>query len=421
MLKSIRGMKDMWGEELERFRSVEKTARHWLALSGYMEIATPILELTELFRRSIGEATDIVEKEMYTFTDVGGDSLTLRPEATAGVLRALAEHHILGEDQVVKLFTLGPMFRHERPQKGRLRQFHQINAEVLGSAHPWVDGETLFLAWTILKEIGLEGTLAINSLGCPDCRPAFRDKLFAFLDQGKGDLCADCQRRAITNPLRLFDCKSQTCQAVLAGAPVLSEYLCPDCREHFVEVKATLARLAVPFEENPRLVRGLDYYVRTTFEIQISHLGAQNAVAGGGRYDGLVKVIGGPDIPGIGFALGVDRILVALSDRVASVEKKTRVFITAMGDSPRLRAYTILMDLRKAGVSADMVFEPRSLKSQMRRANRWGARLVLILGEEEEKKGEILVRDMETSQQESVLLDRLLEEVKKRIGKEESL
>jgi histidyl-tRNA synthetase len=410
--KAVRGMKDLFGEEIERFRQVEKTARFWLTRAGYGEIATPILEHTEVFTRSIGEHTDIVEKEMYSFTDLGGDRLTLRPEATAGVLRACIEHHLESEDALVKLFTVGPMFRHERPQKGRFRQFYQVNAEAIGSAHPWVDAESVSLAWNILKDLGLNRrVLFLNSLGCTECRPAFRENLVAFLKDGDQGFCPDCQRRAKTNPLRLFDCKSASCQELLAGAPQLEDFLCEACRGHFSEVKRALDQSGIPYEVAPRLVRGLDYYLRTTFEIQVATLGAQNAVAGGGRYDGLVQALGGAEVPGMGFALGVDRILLALSESPTESSGEIKVFLAALGDGPRAKAFLLLSALRESGVIAEMGFEPRSLKSQMRRANRWGAKKVVILGEEEVAKGEVLVKDMETGMQESIPLEQVKEKL----------
>ena len=313
-LQALKGFKDVLPGESEKWAFLEQTARKIFQQYGYAEIKTPILEKTELFARTIGAATDIVEKEMYTFIDRSGDSITLRPEATASVLRAFIEHHLHTQQPIQKLFSIGPMFRHERPQKGRLRQFHQVNAECLGSAGPYTDAEIILLLIQILKAVGLSDIrLRLNSLGCPVCRPSFTAALQNFFEDRKGSFCEDCQRRITTNPLRVFDCKVERCQEFLQEAPALPDFNCPGCRDHFNAVQDLLAPWAVPIQLDPRLVRGLDYYNRTTFEVSAAHLGAQDAVAGGGRYDGLLKTLGGPDMPAIGFAIGLERAALLMS------------------------------------------------------------------------------------------------------------
>ncbi|HET56865.1 MAG TPA: histidine--tRNA ligase, partial [Deltaproteobacteria bacterium] len=290
MITSVRGFKDILPDETGRWRHVEDTARRIFSSFGLREIRIPILEKTELFSRGIGDTTDIVEKEMYTFDDRGGDSLTLRPEATASVVRAYLEHHLHQHEAVSKLYTMGPMFRRERPQKGRYRQFHQINVEVFGSADPRTDAELLFMLVLFLGELGLPGLqLEINSLGCPRCRPVFKERVITFLDARRDELCDDCRRRLDTNPLRVFDCKNEGCRRLVEKAPVILDSLCDECAAHFDELKRYLEALDVPFVVNGGMVRGLDYYRRTAFEVTTTALGAQNAVAGGGRYDGLTE------------------------------------------------------------------------------------------------------------------------------------
>ena len=314
-LQALKGFKDVLPGESEKWAFLEQTARKIFQNYGYAEIKTPILEKTELFARTIGAATDIVEKEMYTFADRSGDSVTLRPEATASVLRAFIEHHLHTQQPLQKLFSIGPMFRHERPQKGRLRQFHQINAECLGSSSPYTDAEIILLLIRILKAVGLADIrLRLNSLGCPACRPSFAAALQDFFEDRQGSFCEDCRRRITTNPLRVFDCKVERCQEFLREAPTIPDFCCPACRDHFERVQELLSPWEIPIVLDPRLVRGLDYYCRTTFEVSAAHLGAQDAVAGGGRYDGLLKTLGGPDLPAIGFAIGVERAALLLGE-----------------------------------------------------------------------------------------------------------
>ena len=332
MIKGVRGMKDLLPPETARWHYMETIARAVFACYGFQEIRLPLLERTELFARCIGASTDIVEKEMYTFLDRRGESLTLRPEATASVVRAFIENRLDQGAEVKKYFTLGPMFRYERPQKGRFRQFHQINCEALGGDARELDAELIFLLMEILSRLQITGLeLMVNSLGCPVCRPAYLMELTALFARGLRDLCDDCQRRSATNPLRVFDCKSKTCQELLAQVPTMADHLCDGCQEHEHRVLELLERFGVPYRLNPRLVRGLDYYTRTAFEVVTTQLGAQDAVAGGGRYNGLVKELGGPDIPAIGFAIGAERLAALLSQQEAEIPQLPFLFVAGPG------------------------------------------------------------------------------------------
>jgi histidyl-tRNA synthetase len=399
-------MRDILPPETGRWQYVESVARQVFDLYGYGEIRLPLIERTELFARSIGEETDIVAKEMYTFTDRKGDSLTLRPEATASVLRAVLEHGLEKGAAVKKYYTLGPMFRHERPQKGRYRQFFQINCEAYGSDAPELDAEVILMLLDILEGVRLgERKLLINSLGCPDCQKKFKAALGLFLISREG-LCEDCQRRRTTNPLRVLDCKSVHCQAILKDAPVILDYLCPDCAAHFARVKELLSRSGVAFEVRPRLVRGLDYYTRTAFEVVAAGLGAQNAVAGGGRYNGLAQELGGPSLPAIGFAIGEDRLMEVLPEDLGQ-DRGAKIFIAALGAAARDRAFSLVHELRRQGLAAEMDFGERSLKAQMTLADRLGASIAVIMGERELQTGQAVVRRMATGAQEQVALAEL--------------
>jgi len=402
-ITSVRGFRDILPDETPKWQRVEEKIREIFFNFGIQEIRIPILEKTELFKRGIGEATDIVEKEMYTFLDRGNEYLTMRPEATASVIRAYIEHHLYEKDPVAKLFTIGPMFRRERPQKGRFRQFHQINVEFLGQEDPRIDAELMSMLMYFLDELGLkELKLEINSLGCDTCRPAFREKVIGFLKDREDKLCEDCRRRLGTNPLRIFDCKNESCQETIAGAPVILDFICGECREHFEKVMESLEILGVSPVINKRMVRGLDYYTRTAFEITTQALGAQNAVTGGGRYDGLVQMLGGPAISGIGFAIGFDRLISMLPDTEGEDTGRPNIFIAALGDEAQGRAFSLCNTLRHAGIRAEMDFSDRSLKSQMKRANKLGCSHTLIIGEKEMEEGTAQLRDMKDGVQESV-------------------
>jgi histidyl-tRNA synthetase len=414
-IKAIRGFNDILPSEIGKWQFVETTAREVFEGFGFSEIRIPILERTELFSRGIGEATDIVEKEMYTFTDRSGNSLTLRPEATASMARAYLEHQLYTFDPVAKLYCIGPMFRYERPQKGRYRQFFQIDAEVFGVENPMVDAEVIVMLIHFLRRVGLEKLeLQINTLGDRTCRPKYREELKRFLTSKSFQLCEDCQRRLQTNPLRIFDCKVETCQQAIADAPKVSDFICAECQKHFDQVKKYLESAGLQYILNPRMVRGLDYYTRTAFEVVSYQLGSQNAVTGGGRYDNLFQEIGGLDIPGIGFAVGMER-LVSLLPADKEFISYPHLFIAALGQEPLKEAYRIVNQLHLEGIRAELDYEGKSLKSQMRRADKLKAGYVLILGEDELKRGKAALRNMETKSQDEISIDKLLETLKSKI------
>jgi histidyl-tRNA synthetase len=406
MIKAVRGMKDLLPPETARWHHLETIARAVFACYGFQEIRLPLLERTELFTRSIGASTDIVEKEMYTFHDRRGESMTLRPEATASVVRAFIENHLDQGADVKKFFTMGPMFRYERPQKGRYRQFHQINCEALGGEAPELDAEMILLLMEILGRLQITDIeLVINSLGCPICRPAYLLELTALFARGLRDLCEDCQRRSATNPLRVFDCKSKTCQDLLTQVPAISDQLCDACQEHEHRVLELLDRFHIPYRKNPRLVRGLDYYTRTAFEVVTTQLGAQDAVAGGGRYNGLIKELGGPDLPAIGFAIGEERLAGLLSQQEAAIPQAPLLYLAVLGPEAQNMAFELIQGLRQHGYAADMDFTNRSLKAQMTMANRRGAAWVLIVGEQELATNQAPLKNMHTGQQQLVSLE----------------
>ena len=414
-IKAIRGFNDILPEEIGKWQFVEKTAREVFEGFGFSEIRIPIMERTELFSRGIGEATDIVEKEMYTFTDKSGNSLTLRPEATASMARAYLEHQLYTFDPVAKLYCFGPMFRYERPQKGRYRQFYQIDAEVFGVDNPMVDAEVIVMLVHFLKRVGLEKLeLQINTLGCRACRPRYREALKKFLEMKSFRLCEDCQRRLQTNPLRILDCKVETCQEAVADAPRVIDSICNECQEHFDKVKDYLKTAGLDYIINPRLVRGLDYYTRTAFEVVSYQLGSQNAVTGGGRYDNLFQEIGGLDVPGIGFAIGMER-LISLLPKEKEFIQFPHLFIAALGGENFKKAYELINQLHLDGIRAELDYEGKSLKSQMRRADKLKAQYVLILGEEELKRGKAVLRNMGTKSQEEIPMQGAAEILKTKI------
>jgi histidyl-tRNA synthetase len=405
---AIKGFSDILPGEVESWQRVEKEARKIFAAYNFAEIRIPIVEKTELFSRSLGETTDIVEKEMYTFADqdAKGSLLTLRPEGTAGVVRAYVESELFKTEPVQKLYYLGPMFRRERPQKGRMRQFHQIGAEVLGRGDPFIDAEVLLLLSHFFSAIGIESAaLQLNSLGCSDCRPKYRQLLLAFLREREQALCANCRRRMERNPLRVLDCKEPGCIEQTKNAPSILDSLCDPCRQHFETVQRLLRQSAVGYDLNPRMVRGLDYYCRTTFEWTSDQLGSQSAIAAGGRYDGLVQELGGPPIPGVGFAIGVERLTMLLRSRGGSAPVGPVVYTVWVGENARDWAFPVVHRLRQRGLSIEIEGEVRSLKSQMRRADKLNASSVLIIGDNELDRGVALLRDMASRQQSELSLN----------------
>jgi len=412
-VRAVKGTRDILPEEAPAWQAVEEAARRLLPRYGYREIRTPVFEETELFARGIGAETDIVAKEMYTFADRDGTLLTLRPEATAGIVRAVIESNLLTADPALKVWAMGPMFRRERPQKGRYRQFHQLDVEALGFTSPSIDAETIELALAYLDACGVrQHEVVLNSVGDKRCRPAYVEALRAALRDRASRLCADCQRRAETNPLRVLDCKVPEDQAAIDALPRIGDHLCPECRDHFAEVRRQLGLLGIPHVLNHRLVRGLDYYVRTTFEVTSPELGAQNSVLGGGRYDGLVRDLGGPDVAAIGFALGLERLV--LLHPAAEDERRCDVFLVALAAAGLDRALLLQRELRKAGVRVMLDAEARSVKARMRLADRLRARYVAILGEDEMARGVWSVRDMARSAQEDVPEGRVLDHLKEK-------
>jgi len=403
-IQAITGFKDILPSETPLWRYIENEAREIFHSFGFREIRLPLLEKTELFARSIGEATDIVEKEMYTFADKGQ---TLRPEATASLLRAFIEHGLHVRRPVQKLYTMGPMFRHERPQKGRLRQFHQMDVEVIGAVEPQVDAELMAMGGLLLERLGITASLEINSLGCPVCRPEYKSRLVAFLRERGERLCADCRRRTVTNPLRVLDCKKGSCKAELEGAPSILDTLCPGCRDHFSRVRRFLDLLGIGYRINTFMVRGLDYYTRTTFEFIADGLGAQSAVGAGGRYDGLIEQLGGPRLAGIGFALGIERLVLLMEDAQpdAAAGQGMDLFVAALGEEAVLLGTTLVHGLRRRRHAAAMDYSNRSLKAQMKLAAKLGARYVLIIGENELKEQRAILRNMASREQASLALD----------------
>lgn len=408
MISTVRGMRDILPADMERWQRVETVARQICGCYGYRELRTPLIEREDLFVKGTGESTDIVQKEMYAFADKGGERVTLRPEATPGIVRAFVEHGLEQSLSVPKLFTLGPMFRYERPQKGRYRQFHQLNIEVFGVGDASLDAEVIEMACTLVSALGIDETeLVISSVGCPVCRPAFSEALLKALGEDLPKLCGDCQRRATSNPLRIFDCKVPADQPIVDGLPHSEDYLCDACRGHFEAVQGYLRAYDQPFQVSHRLVRGLDYYTRTTFEIRSLKLGAQNALLGGGRYDGLVKELGGPDRAGIGFAAGLERLVLALPESDDAVLPD--VFVAAIGEANREAAFVLARALRAGGLRTLVDYEARSAKAQMKRANRAGVRHVVIVGDDELARGEVTVKTMATGEQHGVARDRVVD------------
>ena len=405
---SLRGMPDILPEDAALMRWVEDTAQSVFDLFGFSEIRTPLLEETEVFTRSIGQDTDIVQKEMYSFTDRGGKNISLRPEGTASIIRAYIEHGWNNEKDLVKVFYSGPMFRGERPQKGRLRQFHQIGAETIGGSGPLIDAEMIFSLDVLLRELKISGfTILLNSLGCPADRDAYKKELSRYLEKKSEGLCEDCRKRAGTNVLRVLDCKREACKEAVKLAPSILEKLCGECRRDFEELKKALGHMGISFTEKPDLVRGLDYYTGTIFEVVHQALGSQDAVAAGGRYDGLTKQMGGADAGAIGYAIGVERLLL-LVDRAKASRAEKGVLVIPADDGSRECAFGLSNKLRMSGVACETDLLGRSLKSLLRKANKESRRFVVIIGEEERKSGKLVLKNMETGEQQSLSFEEIV-------------
>jgi len=416
-IQAVRGFKDWLPEDFAKYEYLIELAKNILKTYNYKEIKIPILEKTELFVRSIGEFTDIVQKETYTFQDRNKEFLTLRPEATAGICRMIIEKGLFVNPKPLKFFTIGPMFRHERPQKGRLREFYQIDVELFSPLNPHIEAELIFLAMEILKapfsfqEKDIY-TLELNTLGCPNCRIKYKEDLLKFLEENKENLCETCKERITRNPLRVLDCKNETCKEVVSKSPIITEYLCKECKDHFISLKEVLDFIGIKYVENPRLVRGLDYYVRTIFEIKAKGLGAQDTVAAGGRYDYLLKELGGPELPAIGFAIGLERWAISIfgdEENKGILESKKfleklnpDLFIILLGKELLNEGFKLATLLRKKGIRCEITYEEKSLKAQLKNADKLLAKYSLILGDEELKKKSAILRNMKESIQEEV-------------------
>lgn len=409
-----RGTKDILPDTVGEWTYVEQKIRDLCSRYGYREIRTPMFEHTELFHRGIGEGTDVVDKEMYTFKDRGDRSITLRPENTASAVRAYLQNKLYGDSSLTKLFYIGSMFRYDRPQAGRMREFHQFGIEALGEENPAVDAEVILLAVDFLRSLGLKDLeLSLNSVGCPSCRPVYRKALQDYFRDKLDDLCEDCKDRFDRSPLRILDCKVDADKPFMKDAPRITDCLCDTCQDHFHMVQEYLSHAGISFQLDPRLVRGLDYYTKTAFEIKYAPLGAQSAVAGGGRYDGLIEEIGGKPTPAVGFATGLERVLLALEKQglLPEQERKTDGFVIALGDAAQFPAFGLLEKLRQAGLKAGMDYAGRSMKAQMKQANKAGARYALIIGEEEVKESCVQLKNMATSEQQKVSFDNIVEKL----------
>lgn len=404
-MQALRGTQDILPNDIYKWLYMENIIRDLCALYGYGEIRTPIFEETKLFLRGIGDTTDVVTKEMYTFEDRGGRSITLRPENTASAVRAFLEHKLYGDQGVHKLFYIGSMFRYDRPQAGRYREFHQFGVEILGASSPLADVEVIVLAYRLFQKLGLQNLeLRINSIGDKNCRNAYKKELISYYESQKDMLCEDCKQRLYKNPLRLLDCKEDNCKLLAKNAPVITNYLCEECHNKFEKVKSGLTALHISYVVDPGLVRGLDYYTNTAFEIQYPPLGAQSAICGGGRYDKLVEEMGGPDVPGIGFAVGLERLLLALEGQnlIPNCPQKSSVYIVALGEKAEIEGLKIQGELRKKGVMTYMDLQEKSLKGQMKQAGKAQSVYAVIIGENEIEQGKATVKHMQTGEQNEI-------------------
>ena len=419
LTQAPKGTKDLLPQDAYRFQAVEAVEKRIAERAGYREIRTPVFEHTELFLRGVGDTTDIVQKEMYTFTDKGDRSITLKPEGTAGAVRALVEHSLYAGPLPVKMYYVNnPIFRYEAPQSGRLREHHQFGCECFGAAEPSCDAELISIAVDVLKGLGLDNLVVnINSIGCPECRKVYHEKLRAFLSERLDKLCETCRGRFEKNPLRILDCKVESCQKQLEGAPSILDCLCDECAAHFEGLKANLDALGIPYSVDPRIVRGLDYYTRTVFEIARQTENDTQAVCGGGRYDGLVEQIGGPKLPAMGFGMGVERVLMLLEQSGIEIPEPRHydVYVAALGAQARIPALKLTTDLRRAGVKTETDHAGRSLKAQFKHADKVGAPYILIVGGDELARGTVRLRNMQTKEETEIPLENAVEYMKERI------
>jgi histidyl-tRNA synthetase len=434
----LRGMKDILFDEARYWDLVEKKANDMAAVYGYKRIITPVLERAELYERSTGKETDIVSKEMYSFTDKSGDRVAMRPEATPGLVRSYIEHGMFNLPQPVKMYWLGPLFRHEKPQAGRWRQHHQFDIEIFGEASPVADAQVILIAYNFCSELQIDVQIQINSIGCQECRAEYAKKLIEFYkERGKrAKLCPDCKKRFTRNPLRLLDCKEEGCASVRDEAPQMVDYLCDACRDHFIKVLEYLDELDIPYNLNPFLVRGLDYYNRTVFEIwpgareeeagqekgEESALKRQSSLGGGGRYDGLIEYMGGRPTPALGFGIGIERIIMKIKEKNIPLKEdcSNLVFIAQLGEQARRKTFALFEELRRSGFAVRQAFTKDGLKPQLEEADRSGAKYSLILGQKELIDGTILIRDMESGTQEVIDYKKIAVELNKRLSEQKS-
>jgi len=414
------GMSDIMPEDQPYFKKIYKAAQSFSNFYGFKEITPPILEFTELFEKGTGQSTDIVEKQMYSLRTKGGDHLTLRPEFTPSIVRAYIEHGMQSWPQPVKLFCSGPVFRHERPQAGRFRQFYQINFEIFGSKKAIIDAEIIYLCYNFLQELGLKNLIIeINSIGDNECRPDYRRLLVRYLKKNEKFLCSDCRRRLKINPLRVMDCKQERCRKVVLGAPQIIDYLCKDCHSHFKKVLEFLDDLGLPYSLNPYLVRGLDYYTRTVFEIITEDESGkgQGSLIGGGRYDNLIKLFSRKNIPASGAAGGVERIIAAMKEQEIKLISKPEpaLFLAQLGDKAKIRALKLMESLKKANLLTAESLDKDSLTTQLRIANKLKVKYTLIIGEEEVNKNNLIIRDMQTGRQRVIKMDKAIQEIRKKL------
>jgi len=401
--KAPKGTRDVLPSESYRWQHIEQLIRDIVKKYGMQEARTPVIEHTELFLRGVGKTTDIVQKEMYTFNDKGDRSITLKPEGTAGMVRLFVEHNLFGDAQPTKMFYLtNPVFRYERPQAGRLREHHQFGVEVFGAARPSADAECIAIVIELLDAIGLDGlAVRLNSIGCPECRPKYQQALREFLKANYDNLCETCRTRYELNPLRILDCKVPSCQDLLKDAPVIGDFLCDSCRDHMDALTQRLELMGIRYEITPTLVRGLDYYTKTVFEVFSDKIGSQGAICGGGRYDGLVKELGGPACPGVGFGLGMERLLLLMEESGVAIPQPVRydIYLAGLGDAGDLKAFVLAQELRKHGISVETDHVGRSLKAQFKYADKVGARYTLVIGDDEIAKNEAVLKNMKTGEE----------------------